>query len=200
MLIIETFCVNVPIRKLYHFFLDAENVGSSIPGCEGVQIVGENEYDSVIKTKVGIISAVFKVRTSISEKLPFNLIRTVGHGKEIRNLGQFRHKTKITLKELSESETEVSYEADVTIVGRLATFGDRIIKSKAKAMGKEFVESIIAKLNPEGLCGVNNFQEVEGSQKEEKSKLAKIIKATTSKIRATFKRVFQLLKFSNKPT
>ncbi len=142
MLISETFCVETPIQKLYEFFLDAKTVGSCVPGCESVEIIGENEYDSIIKTKVGNISAKFKVRTTISETMPSNLIRTVGHGKETRNLGQFRQKTEITLKELSENETEVSYQADVSIVGRLATFGDRIMKSKAKTMGKEFADSV----------------------------------------------------------
>jgi len=108
MLITETFSIDTPIQKLYNFILDAKTVGSCIPGCESVELISEDEYDSIIKTKVGIISAKFKVRTKISEAVPFRLIRTVGHGKELRNLGHFKQKTEITLKELSEKETEES--------------------------------------------------------------------------------------------
>ncbi|RLB94556.1 MAG: hypothetical protein DRH26_00915 [Deltaproteobacteria bacterium] len=147
MLIAETFSIPTSINTLYNFFLDAEKVGRCIPGCESVKVVGENEYDSIIKAKVGIISTKFKVRTLIEETVPNRLIRTVGHGREKRNLGQFKQKTVIKLKSLSENETEVFYQSEVSIVGRLATFGDRIIKSKAKTMGKEFADSVKAKIN-----------------------------------------------------
>jgi carbon monoxide dehydrogenase subunit G len=147
MLISETFSVATSIENLYNFLLDAKKVGHCIPGCESVEVVGENEYDSIIKTKVGIISARFKVRTKIAETIPNQLIRTVGQGKEIRNLGHFTQKTEIKLKTLSENETEVFYQAEVSIVGRLATFGDRIMKSKAKTLGKQFADAVKAKLN-----------------------------------------------------
>ena len=149
MLISETFSIDISIQTLYYFLLDAQSVGACIPGCESVEVIGENEYDSIVKTKVGGISAKFKVRTVISETVPFNLIRTVGYGKEIRNLGQFKQKTEIALKELSSNETEVSYQSDVSIVGRLATFGDRIMRSKAKTMGQEFVDSVKSKFSPD---------------------------------------------------
>jgi len=167
MLISETFSIAIPIQQLYNFLLDAQSVGACIPGCESVEVIGENEYDSIIKTKVGGISAQFKVRTVISEMVPLNLIRTVGHGKEIRNLGQFKQKTEIALKELSSNETEVSYRSDVSIVGRLATFGDRIMRSKAKTMGREFADSVRAKLSPDQPADLGERQVVEPSKPKE---------------------------------
>jgi len=199
MLIAETLRFDIPIQKLYDFFLDAKTVGSCVPGCESVEIVSENEYDSIIKTKVGIISAKFKVRTKISETVPFNLIRTVGHGKELRNLGQFKQKTEITLKELSENETEVTYKAEVSIVGRLATFGDRIMKSKAKTMGEEFVDSVKTKLNAGRPPHAESSQDIR-LPKQTESKWRQIIKAIIGKIGQAFKWVFHLCKFSKKST
>ncbi len=186
MLITETFSIDTPIQELYNFFLDAKTVGSCVPGCESVEIIGENEYDSIIKTKVGIISVKFKVRTKISETVPFNLIRTEGHGKELRNLGHFKQKTEITLKELSENETEVSYQADVSIVGRLATFGDRIMKPKAKTMGEEFVNSVRAKLNDGHPSYAEDSQHIKLSKQKE-SKWRQIIRAIIYKICQAFK-------------
>jgi carbon monoxide dehydrogenase subunit G len=88
----------------------------------------------------------FKVRTVIEEMIPNQLIRTVGEGKESRNLGQFKQKTRINFNALSEDETEISYQSDVSIVGKLATFGDRILKAKAKEVGKEFAAAVKKKL------------------------------------------------------
>jgi carbon monoxide dehydrogenase subunit G len=167
MLISEKFNIDISIKTLYEFLLDAQSVGACIPGCESIEAIGENEYDSIIKTKVGGISAKFKVRTVISETVPFNLIRTVGYGKEIRNLGQFKQKTEIGLKELSSNETEVSYQSDVSIVGRLATFGDRIMRSKAKTMGQEFADSVKSKFSPDQPADLDEHQSVEPSKSKE---------------------------------
>ncbi len=191
MLISETFSVDTPAEKLYEFFLDANTVGSCVPGCESVEIVGENEYDSIIKTKVGTISARFKVRTKISETVPFRLIRTAGTGKELRNLGQFKQTTEITLKELTENKTEVSYLAEVSIVGRLATFGDRIMKSKAKTMGKEFADSVKAKLNSGHAVGEINTIGKDGSIRN-KTKWQQIINVIVAKFNQLVKWVSHL--------
>jgi carbon monoxide dehydrogenase subunit G len=146
MLIEEKFSVKAPIQKLWDSLLDPEIVGPCIPGCEKVETINDKEYDSIIKAKVGFIAVRFKVRTVIEEIVPYSLIRTVGEGKELRRLGHFKQKTNINFNELSENETEISYQSDVSIVGKLATFGDRILKAKAKEIGKEFANAVKKRL------------------------------------------------------
>jgi carbon monoxide dehydrogenase subunit G len=142
MLIEERFAVKSPIRKLWDSFLDPEIVGPCIPGCEKVEAINEKEYDSIIEAKVGIIAVRFSVRTVIEEIVPYELIRTAGQGRELRYLGQFRQRTRVKFANLSESTTEISYQCNVSVVGKLATFGDRILKAKAKEMGIEFAEAV----------------------------------------------------------
>ena len=146
MLIEETFSVKLPIQKLWDSLLDPEIVGPCIPGCEKVESLNDREYDTIIKAKVGFIAVRFKVRTVIEEIVPLRLIRTVGEGSELRKLGHFKQKTRINFNEISENETEISYQSDVSIVGKLATFGDRILKAKAKEVGKEFADAVKKRL------------------------------------------------------
>jgi carbon monoxide dehydrogenase subunit G len=146
MLIEETFSVKSPIQKLWDSLLDPAILGPCIPGCEKVEPVNDREYDSVIKAKVGFIAVKFKVRTKIQEMEPLRFVRTVGEGNELRKLGHFKQKTRIDFKQLSENETEVSYQSDVAIVGKLATFGDRILKAKAKEVGKQFADAVKKRL------------------------------------------------------
>jgi len=146
MLIEDKFYVKYPIKKLWDFLLDPKNVGHCIPGCESVEPVSETEYNSVIKAKVGFIAVRFKIKTFIEEIVPYSLIRTAGEGNEFTKLGRFKQKTTIKFNELSEEETEVIYQTDVSVVGRLATFGNRIMKAKAKALGKEFADAVKKKI------------------------------------------------------
>jgi carbon monoxide dehydrogenase subunit G len=142
----EKFAVKAPIQKLWDSLLDPEIIGPCIPGCEKVEPINDKAYDSIIKAKVGFIAVRFKIRTVIEEIVPYSLIRTIGEGNELRRLGHFKQKTSINFNELSENETEVSYQSDVSIVGKLATFGDRILKAKAKEIGKEFADAVKKRL------------------------------------------------------
>jgi len=142
----DKFYVKFPVQKVWDFVLDPQKVGPCIPGCEKVESINEKEYDSVGRVKLGFIKMRFKVKTIIEEIVPYTFIRTVGHGSEIHKLGRFKQKTTISFNKLSDDETEVSYRSDVSMVGRLATFGDRIIRAKAKEINKEFVNNLKKKI------------------------------------------------------
>jgi carbon monoxide dehydrogenase subunit G len=146
MLIEEKFSVMSSVQKIWDSLLDPEIIGRCIPGCEKVEPVNDTEYNSVIKAKVGFMAVRFKVKTVIEEMVLHKFIRTAGEGREARNLGQFKQTTRINFNVLSEYETEISYQSDVSIVGKLATFGDRILKAKAKEVGKEFADAVKKKL------------------------------------------------------
>jgi len=142
MLIEEKFTIKSPLRELWNFLLNPETMSTCIPGCEKVDVTSNTEYQSIIVAKVGPIAVRFNVKTVIDETRPYSFIHTVGEGKELRKMGSFRQKTTIELNELSKGETEISYRSEVTVVGRLATFGDRVLKSKAAEIGKEFADRV----------------------------------------------------------
>ncbi len=146
MIIEDKFSVKAPIQKLWDSLLDPQIIGPCIPGCEAVEPLNDREYDSVIKAKVGFIAVRFKIKTVIEEIVPYRFIRTVGKGNEQKKLGHFKQKTEINFNKLSENETELSYRSDVSIVGKLATFGDRILRAKAKEIGKQFAEAVKKRL------------------------------------------------------
>jgi carbon monoxide dehydrogenase subunit G len=52
----------------------------------------------------------------------------------------------VDLKENAAGGVEVSYSANVNVVGKLAMFGDRIMRSKAKDVEKEFTANLQARL------------------------------------------------------
>jgi carbon monoxide dehydrogenase subunit G len=146
MIVKEKFSVKTPIRKLWDSLLNPEIIAPCIPGCEAVEPINDREYDSVIKAKVGFIVVRFKIKTVIEEIVPYRFIRTVGIGNEQKKLGHFNQKTEINFNALSENDTELSYQSEISIVGKLATFGDRILKAKAREVGKEFADAVKKRL------------------------------------------------------
>jgi carbon monoxide dehydrogenase subunit G len=49
-------------------------------------------------------------------------------------------------KDVSPGEVEVKYKSDVSIVGKLAMSGDRIMRSKAKQVEEDFTRNLQEKL------------------------------------------------------
>jgi carbon monoxide dehydrogenase subunit G len=60
--------------------------------------------------------------------------------------GTFSQETIVDIKEVAKNETEVAYTSKVNMVGRLATFGERIMRAKVDKVGKEFTDNLQAKL------------------------------------------------------
>ncbi|MCX5799588.1 MAG: SRPBCC domain-containing protein, partial [Proteobacteria bacterium] len=73
-------------------------------------------------------------------------IEIEGEGEDVTKLGHFKQKTSVDLKEVSPGQVEVTYKSDVNIVGKLAMFGDRIMRAKAKSTEKEFTKNLQEKL------------------------------------------------------
>ncbi len=146
MLFEEKFSIKAPIKKVWDFLLDANLLGSCVPGCETVKMLDENTYLTSIKTKVGPISAHFKIKLSITEKEPYKRLTTIGMGEDSFMASSLHAKNEIQLNPISESETEIYYKSEVSILGTLGKFGEGIFRKKAKELGEQFALALKSKI------------------------------------------------------
>jgi len=146
MLVKETFRVKAPIQKIWQFLLDPEEIGSCIPGCEKIEPLGENAYESTIKLNLPILSITVKCKTTVTEMTAPNHLKSATEGEYDIGSGTFHQETVIDLREISDNEVEVSYAAGTNLGGGLAGFAEKIVSSMAKGLGEEFVENIKEKL------------------------------------------------------
>lgn len=142
--------VNASIQKSWDFLLDPMKLSSCIPGCEKIEVLDTYNYGSIIKVKVGPIPAKFKIRSTITEiKAPHHLV-SVSKGEDIGKAGFLSMKSVLDLREISGDKTEITGKSEVNLVGRLSTFGDRIIRAKAKQLMDKFKEQLSVKLEKGG--------------------------------------------------
>jgi carbon monoxide dehydrogenase subunit G len=144
------FAFKAPIQRVWDTLLQPETLLACIPGAEKIERVDEKTYDCVVKQKVGPISVKFKFRSFITKMEPPTHIEVEGEGEDIAKAGHFVQKSVVDLREVSPNEVEVSYKSDVNIVGKLAMFGDRIIKAKAKKVEEEFTIALQERLKSVG--------------------------------------------------
>jgi hypothetical protein len=138
--------LKAPIRKIWDNLLEPETLLSCIPGAEKIERIDEKTYDCVVKQKVGPISVKFKFKSIITKMESPTHIEVEGEGEDIAKAGHFVQKSVVNLREISPSEVELSYRTDATIVGKLAMFGDRMIRAKAKKVEEEFTEALQERL------------------------------------------------------
>jgi len=117
-----------------------------MPGTEKMEIIDEKTYETVMKQRVGPIKVKLKFRTELTEVRPPNYIKAVGKGADVTKLGNFSFDVEINLKETKKNHIDVSYAANVALVGRLATFGERIMRAKSKSVSDEFTKNLQEKL------------------------------------------------------
>jgi carbon monoxide dehydrogenase subunit G len=146
MIIEGKFAITAPIQLLWDTLLDPETLRSCIPGAEKIDRLDEKTYDCVIKQKVGPISVRFKFKNILSKIEPPNHVEMEGEGEDIGKAGRFTQRTTIDLIETQKDEVEISYQCNANIVGKLAMFGDRILKAKAKTLEADFTAALKAKL------------------------------------------------------
>jgi len=142
MLIEGKFNVKAPIQKAWDNILSTETLASCIPGCKKIELIDKNTFETVVAAKVGSISVRFKFTTTLIEIKPPLYLKAIGKGAELNKAGTFNQESVISFKKVSDKETEVSYRSEIRIVGKLAAFGDRIMKAKAIVIGEQFSQAL----------------------------------------------------------
>jgi len=146
MIIEGGFSLKAPIEKLFDFLLKPETIMTCLPGAESVKLLDETTYECVVKQRVGPISAKLKFINRLTKVERPTHIEIEGEGEDVTKLGHFKQKTLVDLREVSPGRVEITYKSDVNIVGKLAMFGDRVMRAKSRQVEEEFTNALREKL------------------------------------------------------
>ena len=129
-----------PIEKVWEFLWDIEKLSKCIPGCQAVKTVKERErYELSVKDSVGPITVQLELSADVKNLEPLKRIEIVMQGKD--KAGGVRQTMALALAS-RENDTQVDFETDVNVFGRLGTLGYPFVKKKAEAVIKEFGENV----------------------------------------------------------
>jgi carbon monoxide dehydrogenase subunit G len=114
-------------------------ISRCIPGCENMELDGEDSYNVTLKIGIGAIKGVFTGRICLKDKQPVSQYRMRVEGKG--GPGFLTGEGLICLKE-SGTDTEVSYSGDVQIGGLIASVGQRMLQGFAKQNISQFFSAL----------------------------------------------------------
>lgn len=116
----------------------ADTLRACIPGCEELTGSPEAGFEAVVKQKVGPVSATFKGGVTLSDVVAGESYTISGEGKG-GVAGFAKGGAKVRLADVAGG-TELSYEVEAKVGGKLAQLGNRIIHGFAKKMTEAFFE------------------------------------------------------------
>lgn len=132
-----------PVEKVWDFLWDVEKLSRCIPGCESVKTVKEREkYELTVTDNVGPISVHFDMLADVKKMDPLKRIEIAMEGKDFKS-GGVRQTMALALTPKG-ADTELLFETDVNVFGRLGTLGYPFVKKKAEAVIKEFGDKVKA--------------------------------------------------------
>jgi carbon monoxide dehydrogenase subunit G len=129
----------LPQERAYAVMQDPEVLARAIPGCEGLEKTGPDEYRMKMKMALASLSGAFEGKVRITEQTPPDSFRLVveGTGK----IGFVKGDGRLKLSAV-EGGTEVAYEGEAQVGGTMAAVGQRLIDGTSKMMIKKFFEKL----------------------------------------------------------
>lgn len=138
-----------PVEKVWEFLWDIERLSRCIPGCESVKTIKEREkYELKVKDSVGPITVRLDLLADVKKLEPLKCIEIAMEGKDFK-AGGVRQTMALALASKG-NDTEIGFETDVNVFGRLGTLGYPFVKKKAETVIKEFGDKIKSAIEAKG--------------------------------------------------
>lgn len=121
-----------------------------IPGCEQMEQLSPTELKALVVAKVGPVKASFSGAVTISDVNPPESYRISGQGQG--GLAGFASGgASVKLTALGPNETQMDYDVDAQIGGKLAMLGSRLIDSTAKSLAGQFFDKFASLMKQAGV-------------------------------------------------
>jgi len=136
----KTFQVGASLENAWTLLSDPTKVVGCVPGARITETVDAQNYKGTVSLKVGPVVTNFKGNILI-ETLDVETRNMVlkGDGMDVKGKGSASMTMHGQLETISDGGTEVSISMEVSVIGRLAQFGSRLMEDVSNRMFDQFV-------------------------------------------------------------
>lgn len=133
------YILDAPRELVWSALLDPDVLSKTLPGCEDLREVGENQYQGRLKMKVGPVQGVFEGEVQLSNLDAPNSYDLAIEGKGAP--GFMNGNGTLTLAD-DPGGTKLSYAIEAQVGGRIASIGQRLVESSAKVITKQGLKGL----------------------------------------------------------
>jgi len=132
--------LDAPRESIYAALNDEAVLRQCIPGCEEIERISDDQLRAKVTAKIGPVKATFKGVVTLSDREPPSRYRITGEG-EGGIAGFAKGGALVTLSE-HNGGTQLVYQVEVTVGGKIAQLGQRLIAGTAKKNADEFFANL----------------------------------------------------------
>jgi len=144
--ITKSFDIDQAIDVVWKSLADPADIVTCVPGASITEKIDDRNYKGEVVTKFGPIKAAYAGDIEIVELDEANRKMVLkGRGLDSKGKGSADMMMVGTLTE-QDGKTHVDFNMDITIIGKLAQFGSRLINDVSDQLLNQFVTNFKAKL------------------------------------------------------
>ena len=137
--------INLSKEKVWQALNDPEILKQAIPGCEEFIKNSETEFTAIATNKIGPFNASFTGDIELKDLNPPNSYKISGSGNSPVGFASGEAEVKL---EDHENGTNLIYEVEANVGGKIAQVGSRLIDMTAKKMADIFFGKFSELISP----------------------------------------------------
>lgn len=126
-------------EQVYAVLLSPDALARVVPGCRGLTLLSENHYRADVTIGIGLVKARYLAEVRLSDLDPPHSLSLGGSG--VSSLGSAEGNGRLQL-EPAPNGTRLSYDYEVTVSGKVAAVGGRMLEGAAKVVLKQLFEQL----------------------------------------------------------
>ena len=134
---------NAPRTLVWDMFLDPVILAAIMPGCERLERVGENVFEGEMKLKVGPVQGVFQGVVELSHLNAPEIYHMKIKGKGPQGIVDGSGEVRL---EETDAGTVMFYNGVAQVSGRIASVGQRLMDSSARAITRQSLQNLDAQV------------------------------------------------------
>jgi carbon monoxide dehydrogenase subunit G len=134
---------------VWEFITNPQAVGECAPGVESVEVViPDQKFQANAAIGFGSVKATFVTVVEWVELLPPERAKLKAHGDAPGSAADIT--SEITLKDLPDGGTNLTWAADVVVLGKIAGLASRMMGGVSKKLSRQFFECMKGQIEAAG--------------------------------------------------
>ncbi len=138
----DTFAIGAEASRVWECLLDVNCLAACLPGTQDILQVDERTFDGSMSATVGPIEGKFSYRPHVVESTPHTELLAELSGTDSVTKSTLTAEVRMTLTPLAAQATQLAYQANVNVSGRLAILGDMVLRTTAAVLLDEFARRL----------------------------------------------------------
>jgi len=143
----KVFPLDGSVSDAWNLLENIEQVASCMPGAEITETVDENNFKGSVKVKIGPMHVAFNGDIAVQEINPGeHRVHLIAKGQDSKGTSSASMDLTASVRTGESGASELTGDADVTVNGKLANFGGRMMTQVADQILGQFADNFSSKL------------------------------------------------------